>query len=263
MKKYISKFLMLFLSVSLATFVGCEDDKYDFDAIVPIVQDFDGPTEAFAAGAGFVTYSISGRGGSTFEYSVTGIGATIVKSESQTSANITFAQSDVDVSAVVTVVETTLGGVVSEPVSLNVNLFKFKGMAYEDFLGAWEGTGIDDEVLNFIAVAGESDEDTESVKTIILKAVDGIPALYPSIFTAWGEIFQPGFGNEGDIKVLINLDNGGVTIPYQYWGQTLPGPWTYYISGDGLWEGFGKTMTIVTGFDDPQWNVATMSITKL
>jgi len=242
MKKHIYKYLLVILSISTSLFVGCDDDDgYDFDAIVPIVQDFSGPSEAFASGAGFVTYSVTGRGGSTFEYSVTGIEATIVKSDDETSAQITFAQSDVNVEAVVSVVETTYGGVESTPAVINVSLNKFKPMAFEDFLGDWIGTGYDGYSLDFEAVAGLGENE------LILKAVGGIPALYPAIFIGWEETFQAGFGNDGDIVVQLDLETGGISMAEQYWGQTLPGPYDYWFSGDGLWDGFNQTMTINYG----------------
>lgn len=249
MRKYTYKLLFALLSISSILFIGCDDDGgYDFDAIVPIVQGFEGPTAAFASGGGFVEYKVIGRGGSTFEYSVSGIGATIVKSEEETSAKITFAQSDVDVNAVVSVVETTYGGVASEPVSINVSLKKFKPMAITEFYGNWTGVGYKGEVLDFEVVAGAVENQ------LLLKAVGRVPALYHSLFTGWGEDFQVGIGQEADIFVDVNLDNGGLSVLNQYFGQTEPGPWDYYLDGSGLWDGFTKSMTLtITVGDNTGW----------
>jgi hypothetical protein len=79
-----------------------------------------------------------------------------------------------------------------------------------------------------------------------------ITGIYDGLFTlAWGEVFQPGFGNEGLVKISLNSD-GTVSMPGQYMGQTLPGPWDYWINGSGTYNICEKTITLTFAlqFDD-------------
>ena len=86
--------------------------------------------------------------------------------------------------------------------------------------------------------------------SIIIPAVDGIPALFYGIYFGWGESFQPGFGSEGNVTVDIDLATGDLTIAPQYFGQTLPGPYDYYIYGSGTYNGPVMTLTYSMNFDD-------------
>lgn len=85
---------------------------------------------------------------------------------------------------------------------------------------------------------------------LLFEAVNRVPALYHSLYTGWGEEFQVGFGQEADIIVDINLDNGGLSVSNQYFGQTQPGSWDYYLEGSGLWDGFAKSMTLTIKVGD-------------
>jgi hypothetical protein len=79
-----------------------------------------------------------------------------------------------------------------------------------------------------------------------------ITGIYDGLFTlAWGEVFQPGFGNEGLVKISLNSD-GTVNMPGQYMGQTLPGPYDYWINGSGTYNICEKTITLTFAlqFDD-------------
>jgi hypothetical protein len=79
-----------------------------------------------------------------------------------------------------------------------------------------------------------------------------ITGIYDGLFTlAWGEVFQPGFGNEGLVKISLNSD-GTVSMPGQYMGQTLPGPYDYWINGSGTYNICEKTITLTFAlqFDD-------------
>lgn len=71
-----------------------------------------------------------------------------------------------------------------------------------------------------------------------------ITGIYDGLFTlAWGETFQAGFGNEGLVKISLNSD-GTVNMPGQYMGQTLPGPYDYWINGSGTYNICEKTITL-------------------
>jgi hypothetical protein len=71
-----------------------------------------------------------------------------------------------------------------------------------------------------------------------------ITGIYDGLFTlAWEETFQDGFGNEGLVKITLNSD-GTITMPDQYMGQTLPGPYDYWINGSGTYNICEKTITL-------------------
>ena len=70
-----------------------------------------------------------------------------------------------------------------------------------------------------------------------------VAGIYEGLFEYWGESFQPGFGNEGLVKIYLNSD-GTVTLPNQYAGQTEPGPYDYYYNGSGTYNVCEKTITL-------------------
>lgn len=79
-----------------------------------------------------------------------------------------------------------------------------------------------------------------------------IYGVYSELYSVyWGEVFQSGFGNEGLVQMIDNGD-GTVSIPCQYLGQTLPGPYDYWISGTGNYSSCDKTLNLSFGlqFDD-------------
>lgn len=260
MKKSIFYSLSVLLAFALV-FTSCnKEDAYDFNNYTPvIVGGVSGPTSGFASGLAPLTYSVVYRGGSTYSWTVSGIGATITQGALPSIALITFDQSDVDVNATITVVETTQGGKTSEAVTYAVALKKFKAMAISEFLGTWTGTE-NGNPITITAVAGPNSS------SITLMPTDGLPALMAPLFTGWGERFQPGFAPEGAITIDLDLNTGGASIEH-YWGQTLPGPYDYWISGTGLWSGVDRSMNIdyvlhwAPGYAT-NYNASTLIVTK-
>ncbi|MCD4678954.1 MAG: hypothetical protein K8S00_01075 [Bacteroidales bacterium] len=265
-------YLLGSLLLVLMVFSACKkspvqiaNDDYDYNSIKPVIFDIDGPSGTAASGLAAVTYMVTPRGGSTYKWEVVGHGATITPGNPSYTAEILFNQSDVDVTAQVKVTETTQGGITSEPISMDVALAKFKPMDFNEFVGQWVGTetdggGVDHPVD--VTVTGD-----ETSGTITFPCIAGTPTMMGPLFEGWGELFQPGIGNEGNVIVNIDLLTGGVTISCQYMGQTLPGPWDYWFAGAGTWEGFNKSMTFSYGlqWDDAcgdDYNYSTMVITK-
>lgn len=79
-----------------------------------------------------------------------------------------------------------------------------------------------------------------------------VEGIYEGLFTlAWGEVFQPGFGNEGLVSMFMSEDNS-IVIPEQYMGQTLPGPYDYWMAGDGSYDPCANAITLSFAlyFDD-------------
>lgn len=261
MKKSIFYSLSVLLAFALV-FTSCtQEDDYDFNNYTPvIVGGVDGPASGFASGLAPLTYSVVYRGGSTFAWSVTGIGATIVEGGLPSVALITFDQSNVDVDVTVSVTETTQGGKTSEAVTFTVGLKKFKAMTIAEFLGTWTGTE-NGNPITLTAVAGPN------ATSITFMPTAGLPALMAPLFAGWGETFQPGFAPEGAITVDLDLNTGGASIEH-YWGQTLPGPYDYWISGSGLWSGVDKSLNLdyvlhwAPGYAT-NYNPSTLSVTKV
>jgi len=241
--KYIG--FVVVAGLLFTVFNSCEEENdYDFNKIVPkIVGGISGPSEVLATGAKAEVYKVLHRGGSTYAWSISGSDATIVQDpEFGSIANIAFAQSSVDKAAVITVTETTMGGLTASA-TYDVSLSAFAPLTWDDFVGTWTGED-EDGTVTFDAVKGTEEN------TIIIPAVDGIPALFYGIYSGWGESFQPGFGNEGNAIVEVDLATGDLTIAPNYWGQTLPGPYDYFLYGSGYYNGPVMTLTYSLNFDD-------------
>lgn len=247
MKNKIFKYILFF--AALALIIGaCEktdiqkaNDEYDFSKVIPEVQGVNGPSNATQTFS--ETYTVNYfRGGSTWDWSATN--ATITSTSDDTrEVEVLFTDAG---EAVITVTETTMGGVTSEPYELTVDVAEFCPMSRDDFLGTWVGaeTGdseVDPLTVTFIAGA----EDNE----IVAEAdASGFPAFMSEVFIGWGETFQPGFGPEGDITIVVN-ENGSLSMGLDYWGQTLPGPWDYWYFGSGLWSGCGAAPSMEFDFN--------------
>ncbi len=242
------------------------NDDYDFNGMVPIVLVIDGPEITAASGLATLDYSVPYRGGSTWNWEVVGYGATVTVGSPSNSVEIMFAQSDLDTVAQIKVIETTSGGVSSVPKILDVELKKFKPMTWDEFVGDWAGTEADgDSVVTNVAFSITKGADEN---TIVIPCINGTPSLMGPLFQGWGELFQGGFGQEGRVILELDLNSGAVTISCQYWGQTLPGPYDYWILGEGTWEGINQSMTFGYGIqwddacDGDGYNYSSMTITK-
>jgi len=256
--------LMVFSACKKSDIQKANDD-YDFNSIKPGFVAISGPTATAASGLAPVSYQATPRGGSTWAWEVVGYGATITPGNPSFNVGITFDQSDADVNVWIIVTETTQGGIKSAPDSLAVALAKFKPMAFSEFIGDWAGVETDDGGTQY-DVAFTVTGDIEST-TITFPVDNGIPSLMSALFEGWGEAFQANFGNEGRVIMQIDTLTGAVTIGAQYWGQTLPGPYDYWILGSGTWEGFNKSMTFDYGMHwdesySDDYNHSTMTITK-
>lgn len=235
MKNKIFKYILFFAALALVigacekTDIQKANDEYDFSKVIPAVQGVNGPSNATQSFS--ESYSVNYfRGGSTWSWSATN--ATISSTSDDTrEVDVLFTDAG---EAVITVTETTLGGVTSEPYEVIVDVAEFCPMSRDDFLGTWVGAedGKTSGPLTVTFVAGPNDNE------IVAEATAGIPAFMSDVFLGWGETFQPGYGMEGDIVLIVN-ENGSISKRVDYWGQTLPGPWDYWSFSEGLWSGCG------------------------
>lgn len=246
MKKNIL-FTLLILAV-VAVFNSCTtppieaaQEAYDYNSIVPkVLNGVQGTNVAVQTST--VNYTINYyRGGSTWNWSAEGATVKSV-SENTRTATIEFAQFPPNGIAKIIVTETTLGGVISEPAVLEVTVKRFCPWTADDFVGTWVGT----ETIG----TGDPEDITVVISkvdatTISIDAQDGIPGLLQSLYTGWGETFQAGFGLDGDILLKLGLSDGTVTLNSgEYWGQTLPGPYDYWYTGSGNWDGCESTINV-------------------
>ncbi|MEN8250463.1 MAG: hypothetical protein ABFS32_16130 [Bacteroidota bacterium] len=242
MKKIFISVLSLVFAVSSCS----DDDSYDWSSYEPVVQDLSGPEVGYASGLAPLTYTVSARGGATYEWSVEGIGAQIEpfsSSEDGSGANITFDQSNDDVEVLVKVVETTAQGVSSEVAVLPVSLKKFKPRTIDEFVGTW---------TTYDAVIGTEDPFEYEVQiekagdtqlTIKAVEIDGLnySCLYTGKYYGWAENIVAGHGGDGAVTINLDLQTGAVTMDYQKMGLTTWGTYWYEVTA-GVWDGF--TMSI-------------------
>ncbi len=242
--------------VAAFLFSACTDsdikksqDSYDWSSVQPKILNFSGPTLVSASGQASSLYSVAGRGGSTYEFVADGWTADIqIDEEFNFKAYVTWHQASEDVTALFIVTETTHAGVKSDPDTIVVTLEAFCPMTIDDFVASsWTGTETGDSEVDPLTVTFEKG----AGNVIIAKASGGIPAFLSQVFTGWGESFQAGYGNEGDILLFIGLLDGSVSGTGEYWGQTLPGPYDYWQVVGGNWNGCGAAphLSVSYGLD--------------
>jgi len=119
-------FLFLF-SACEKTPIEEAQENYDYDKILPdIIGGINGPTSAVKTNT--IKYSLGYfRGGSTWAWSATGAEVQAIEDSNGNEVNVFFNLSNVEIgdSVTITVVETTQGGVVSDPATIRVYVSPF------------------------------------------------------------------------------------------------------------------------------------------
>lgn len=110
MKKILKITFYLSFVLAIGLFNSCEEtDDYDYNSINPVVQGIVGPTTV--RGGTTFEYRAVGRGGSTYDFSSTGAITNLsTVTDKVNSVSVDFAESFDDAEAVLSVVETTMGG---------------------------------------------------------------------------------------------------------------------------------------------------------
>ncbi len=218
--------------------IEAAQDAYDYNAIIPKVLDgVQGPEIAIQTFTADFTIGYH-RGGSTWEWSAQDATVKSVSEDTRV-ATVEFNTFPADSFATVTVAETTMGGITSDPVSMEVRVKKYCPLenGNSDLVGSWTGTdgqGPDYTFESIITteVSGES------------LAVSGISVGVINNF--WGEAVIDG----GTILMTVNVD-GTVTIPRQYLYTTEynGAPYDYEIEGSGNWDNCGESPTLLINYD--------------
>lgn len=114
MKNKILYIFGLVLMSTAVVFYSCEEkDDYNYDNIEPVITAISGPGTVNSHGLSEFPfrYTVPARGGSTYDWEVTGHGGDIVQDEDDPSiAYIIFNQANQTEPATISVTETTLGG---------------------------------------------------------------------------------------------------------------------------------------------------------
>ncbi len=232
MKKKILYILGLMLLSSAVVFNSCEEkDDYNYDDIEPVVFAISGPNPATAHGNENYPskYSVAHRGGSTYNWEVGGdhSGTVALDEDDPSIAYITFDQSSEDTEATITVTETTQGGIVSEPFSMDVDLLAFCPYPMEDYIGNYTGTaeGEHAPTVEFVAEEGLN----------VIRA-KGLAYFVPN---SWGENWI-----EGDGSCVLEFGCGDVVNIYPQWIGDTDYPDSYGIEGTGTVDPDAKTITL-------------------
>jgi len=220
----------------MIAFTACEEDDYDFDAIEPVIKDIEGPGVLIAHGdPDFGSrYRVPYRGGSTWDWSGSSSEgeATIIQDEEYGNiAYVTFPATGYEDQGEITIVETTYGGVESEPATKEVTLTPF---CPED-MEPWAGTWYSDNPLDAAVLEAEVDE--TALNTLI---IDGF--LLYLVEDIWEETIIEGVGGEGKTTIEFDCDNV-INIDEQVLFETEE--WQeYWIRGEGEFDPDQETMTI-------------------
>jgi hypothetical protein len=126
MKIKLIDILGVMLLGMIVVFSSCEEkDDYDYNAIEPVVQGIDGPLTV--RGSQIFDYRVYGRGGSTYEFVTTGAIDSFTPIEGEPyGITVDFKESFDDADAKITVTETTMGGKVSEPYTIDIAVTKLR-----------------------------------------------------------------------------------------------------------------------------------------
>ncbi|WP_163323112.1 hypothetical protein [Draconibacterium mangrovi] len=256
MKKSIL-FILLIAVVSM--FNSCEtppmeaaQDAYDYDAIIPeVLGGVDGPSIAIQTFTADFTIGYY-RGGSTWNWSVEDAVIESVSEDTRV-ATVRFADFPADGIATITVSETTMGGITSDPASIDVTVQKYCPLTNgeADLVGSWQGT---DAV---------TDGYTEGLSQVVT-AVDGGKLMITGLGVDWMTNF---WGEEiidgGTVELIVNED-GTVEIEEQYYITTVydgeeQDPYT--IRGSGSWDNCGGYPSLIIEYEmnnfDTDWGAWT------
>lgn len=232
MKNKILYILGLMLLSSLVVFNSCEEkDDYNYDNIEPVIFSISGPNPATAHGNDSYPfeYTVAHRGGSTYNWEIGGDhnGTAVLDEEDPSIAYITFDQSSVNTAATITVTETTAGGKVSEPFSMDVDLLAFCPYPMEDYVGDYTGTAPGNHAPTVEMVA------EEGLNVIRAK---GLAYFVPN---TWGENWVTGDGS-----AVLEFGCGDVVNIYPQWIGDTDYPDSYGIAGSGTVDTDAKTITL-------------------
>ncbi|MBN2632144.1 MAG: hypothetical protein JXR66_01210 [Bacteroidales bacterium] len=241
MKNKILTGLALML-ISFGLFTSCETDMekaqkdYDASQVVPKVLSVTGTTLALQTFT--YTYTIGySRAGSTWQWSATGATLNSVSEDTRT-ASLTFPTIPTGGKAQLSITETTVGGAISDPKVIEIQVNPFCPLEPSGFVGEWLGTdGMDLDGYYFDSEVVISDATATTVK------VSGLNAGW--ISNVWGETVTDG----GTITMIIG-DDGTATIENQYIFTTdyEGDPYVYNISGTAYWDNCGASPTLTISY---------------
>lgn len=157
MKKTNVYLLFYFMALAFVCITCKDEDDFDYNNITPVIYgEISGDEEVVASGASY-EYSVTPRGGSVFTWAVEGADATVTPvQDTSYIANVIVPSSfDPDTLITISVTETTMGGIFSEPLELQVIVSAFCTFDIDNFTGRFtcsdttEGEYYGDYSVNF------------------------------------------------------------------------------------------------------------------
>jgi hypothetical protein len=231
-----------YILVALSLFTTCEtdmekaQDDYSAGKVTPVIIGTSGSDLVLQTFT--YPYSVTYfRAGSTWNWTATNATVDSVSADKRT-AYVLFDQLPADDTALVSVKETSIGGITSAPKVLKVKVNQFCPLTnwLNDLVGTWsgyDGQGVDytDTLTSFV---------TTSVSSTKL-LVSGVGASFMVNF--WGENIVTG----GTFLMTVN-ENGTLDIPQQFYCHT---DWDsdYDIRGTGTWDNCGPSPTFKINYD--------------
>ncbi|MDZ4204037.1 MAG: hypothetical protein U1C46_04365 [Bacteroidales bacterium] len=227
--KYLSAFSVI--TALLLSLNSCKDDEYDFNSIEPVVIAITGDAMVAAHGlTAFPTkYTVPHRGGSTFKWTITspaGNSTIVPDPKYQSIVYVTFPQASDTSSAIIKVVETTMGGKESPAATKNVVLTPFCPYNMDAFVGQLKGTSANNDPILYASK-------TANLNELVVKGLAGF------INFSWGENWTVGDGS-----CLLKFSCGQlVKIERQKIGET-DYPDIYFIEGSGTINPAATSITV-------------------
>ncbi len=262
--KWLRHPVIIICGAFLIVWSSCgQEDDYDFNAIIPVILGLSGPTEVPAHGlTEYPTmYRVPHRGGSSYNWQVGGHGGMVVLHDTYPNmAYITFNQSSDHAQATITVIETTMGGISSEPYSVEITLLPSCPRDMDLWSGEW--------FLN-----NHVDGNNHVAATPVLLSTDSLNMLRIEKFfdwvvvDFWEENWIPGIGGAGDFILEVDCDFPEFSGHFLL-GETVE--WTtYWMDYHGSFSPDNKTITIhydiIWEQGGPVWNsfTATLSVDEI
>ncbi|MFW6290150.1 MAG: hypothetical protein ACOC0R_04200 [Mariniphaga sp.] len=209
---------LLYLSSCTTPAIEAAREAYDYNAIVPKVLSVDAPASVVQTQAADVKVGYH-RGGSKWNWSADGASIQSVSEDTKT-ATVLFDQAPASGVAKLTVTETTMGGITSEPFTVEVSIEPFCALSIDLFTGAFI---CNEEGYGEYPVTFTTDPEVQN-------------RILNSNFWDWpaeGEVIY--YDLSGDIDQIVTVPKQSFTF-----GDGTVGS----VEGSGVYDSCTRTMTV-------------------
>lgn len=210
--------IMFIVSSCTTPAIEAAQEAYDYNSIVPKVLGVNSPSSVVQTQTVDVNVNYH-RGGSIWSWSAEGATVQSVSEDTKT-ATILFDQAPASGKAVISVTETTMGGITSDPLSVEVSIEPFCVLDINKFTGAFD---CDEEGYGVYPVNFTLDPDVQN-------------RIINDNFWDWpadGEVIY--YDLSGDIDQIV-------TVPKQTF--TFGDGTVGWVEGSGVYDGCAGTMVV-------------------